>query len=197
MQPLCVLVCYAQKKVGTNVKYTCPYQNESLSSKNGDKNADLDEEKKERKEKQSSASVSLFLLQKLSWFSTLAINHPTKDLLLRRREGKSFPWDDIRGKQHHSHSRNNVRRNSVVSTSDLRSHPTPQNHVVATRMCHLSHHNTQQYVGGRWRCTFSHLILLHLCARSMKEDANNLHWERFFGYLSPPATSCQIFTFAF
>ena len=76
----------------------CPYQNESLSSKNGDKNADLDEEKKERKEKQSSASVSLFLLQKLSWFSTLAINHPTKDLLLRRREGKSFPWDDIRGK---------------------------------------------------------------------------------------------------
>ena len=94
---MCVSVL-RPKEVGTNVKYTCPYQNESLSSKNGDKNADLDEEKKERKEKQSSASVSLFLLQKLSWFSTLAINHPTKDLLLRRREGKSFPWDDIRGK---------------------------------------------------------------------------------------------------
>ena len=87
---MCVSVL-RPKKVGTNVKYTCPYQNESLSSKNGDKNADLDEEKKREKRKTIQCICLFVPIAKAVMVQYIGYQSPDQGSSSKKTRRKKFP----------------------------------------------------------------------------------------------------------
>ena len=81
-------VCYAPKKVGTNVKYMWLHQNESLSSKNGDKNADLDEERKRK----TIQCICLFVpIAKAVMVQYIGYQSPDQGSSSKKTRRKKFP----------------------------------------------------------------------------------------------------------